>query len=446
MARILIGTVPIIGHINPLLPLARRLAERGHDVRWYTSATFRERIEASGARFLAARHAGDLEAFRREDHAPGGKKLEGVAALKVDIKHFFIDSAPQQLRDLQDMTRHDPPDVVLVDPGFLGGLFYSEVTGTPLAVCNVLPIGFSSRDTMPNGLGSPPDASQRGRLRNQMLQWAVEHVLFRDVQQYWNQVRESLGLPPTGWLMDVAKSVDLYMQPCVPGFEYPRSDMPPQVHFIGLLPAPTPAGWTPPPWWGDLDGSRPVVHVTQGTVANEQPDLIKPALEGLASEDVLVVVATGGRSAAELGLADVPANARIAPFLSYPALLPRTAAMLTNGGYGGVQMALAHGVPLAVAGTTEDKPEVAARVAWSGAGINLKTSTPSAEQIRAAVRSLLSEARYRERAQGLAAEYRRYDAVTLGAGLLERLAATGAMVVRAEHEQPGAALSPAANA
>ena len=36
--------------------------------------------------------------------------------------------------------------------------------------------------------------------------------------------------------------------------------------------------------------------------------------------------------------------------------------MLTNGGYGGVQYALAHGVPLVVAGDTEDKPEVAARV------------------------------------------------------------------------------------
>jgi UDP:flavonoid glycosyltransferase YjiC (YdhE family) len=36
--------------------------------------------------------------------------------------------------------------------------------------------------------------------------------------------------------------------------------------------------------------------------------------------------------------------------------------MVTNGGYGGVQMALAHAVPLVVAGAKEDKPEVAGRV------------------------------------------------------------------------------------
>jgi UDP:flavonoid glycosyltransferase YjiC (YdhE family) len=39
--------------------------------------------------------------------------------------------------------------------------------------------------------------------------------------------------------------------------------------------------------------------------------------------------------------------------------------MVTNGGYGGVQMALSYGVPLVVAGASEDKPEVAP--VWRGA-------------------------------------------------------------------------------
>ena len=47
--------------------------------------------------------------------------------------------------------------------------------------------------------------------------------------------------------------------------------------------------------------------------------------------------------------------------------------MVTNGGYGAVQRALIAGVPLVVAGNTEDKPEVAARVECFGAGVNLRT-------------------------------------------------------------------------
>jgi hypothetical protein len=80
--------------------------------------------------------------------------------------------------------------------------------------------------------------------------------------------RASIGLPPTGWFLDTVTRAQLYMQLTAPGFEYPRRDLAPNVHFIGAMPAPAPRDWTPPAWWPTLDGSRPVVHLTQGTVAN----------------------------------------------------------------------------------------------------------------------------------------------------------------------------------
>jgi UDP:flavonoid glycosyltransferase YjiC (YdhE family) len=48
------------------------------------------------------------------------------------------------------------------------------------------------------------------------------------------------------------------------------------------------------------------------------------------------------------------------------------------------------GVPLVVAGVTEEKPEVAARVAWSGTGINLRSGRPTARRLRAAVHAVLA--------------------------------------------------------
>ena len=73
--------------------------------------------------------------------------------------------------------------------------------------------------------------------------------------------------------------------------------------------------------------------------------------------------------------------------------------MVTNGGYGAVQRALSTGIPLVVAGNTEDKPEVAARVAWAGAGIDLSSGTPTPKAIRAAVREVLGDGRYMGRAR-----------------------------------------------
>ncbi len=64
---------------------------------------------------------------------------------------------------------------------------------------------------------------------------------------------------------------------------------------------------------------------------------------------------------------------------------PRHSARSSNGGYGGVHFALRYGVRLGVAGRTEDKMEVTARVGCSGAGVNLHTQRPKPAAIARAV-------------------------------------------------------------
>jgi UDP:flavonoid glycosyltransferase YjiC (YdhE family) len=104
--------------------------------------------------------------------------------------------------------------------------------------------------------------------------------------------------------------------------------------------------------------------------------------------------------------------------------------MVTNGGYNGVQIALANGVPLVAAGTSEEKPEVCARIAWAGVGINLKTKTPTPMEIKEAVKTILTSPDYRQKAQKMQAEMASYDAPTQSAILLEELAATKQPVLR----------------
>ena len=196
------------------------------------------------------------------------------------------------------------------------------------------------------------------------------------------------------------------------------------MHFIGpYLPQP-PAAFTPPVWWDALQGGKPVIHVTQGTVATEADDLIVPTLQALADEDVLVVAATGGKPIESLKIALMPANARIEPFIPYYHLLPHVDVMVTNGGYNGVQAALAFGVPLVATGQTEEKPEICARIEWAGVGINLKTKKPTPKQIRNAVKKILESPQYRQKAKLFQADIAHYDAPTLSAKLLEQLATT----------------------
>jgi UDP:flavonoid glycosyltransferase YjiC (YdhE family) len=77
-------------------------------------------------------------------------------------------------------------------------------------------------------------------------------------------------------------------------------------------------------------------------VATDASELIAPTLRALEFEDLFVVAA--GVEASDLE--HVPGNARVERFIPFAALMPLVDAYVTNGGYGGVTIALANGVPV----------------------------------------------------------------------------------------------------
>jgi UDP:flavonoid glycosyltransferase YjiC (YdhE family) len=123
-------------------------------------------------------------------------------------------------------------------------------------------------------------------------------------------------------------------------------------------------------------------------------------------------------------LGALPANARLERFIPHAELLPHVDVMVTNGGYNGVLTALAHGVPLVAAGCSEDKQEVSARIAWARVGLDLKTDTPSAEQLANAVHRVLHDPIFRRNVRRVQADFAQHDGPTEAAMLLEQLALT----------------------
>jgi UDP:flavonoid glycosyltransferase YjiC (YdhE family) len=99
--------------------------------------------------------------------------------------------------------------------------------------------------------------------------------------------------------------------------------------------------------------------------------------------------------------------------------------MITNGGWGGVLAGLAAGVPLIIAGGDLDKPEIATRVAYSGAGIDLRTGRPSRAAIARAYGQLATEPRYRDAARRIADELARHDGAREVADRVEAVVAAG---------------------
>ncbi len=419
MARLLVATVPLTGHVQPMALLVRELVARGHEVTWYAGTKFAATIARTGAQFAAMRSARDYDDADIEAAFPALRGQRGLARVKRQLRELFIAPMADGKRDLEELARAIMPDAIIADSAHLGAAAFAEASGTPWVGLGISALMAPSIDTAPFGSAYPPAPGKAGERRNKIMNHVVFRVMFADVNRAYRKARVAAGLPAGERTYFDVMAHDLFLQPTVPGFEYPRRDLPSQVRFIGAL-VPPPTSSSVPPWWPDValarEQGRPIVHVTQGTLATDPGELIAPALAALASEDVLVVV-TGRYDG------DVPANARVAPYVPYTLLLPNVSAMITNAGYGGVQMALHHGIPIVAAGGSEEKPEIAARIAWSGTGIDLETGTPSPKVLRAAVRRVLDEASFRERAREIAREMATYDAPSLGAAYIEEVVA-----------------------
>ncbi|SBT38717.1 glycosyltransferase [Micromonospora auratinigra] len=409
MARFLLASVPIAGHTNPLKPIARALVDAGHVVDWYTGRDFRDGVVATGATHLPMHAELERQAAKFSHDHPEREALTGLAGIRWDLKHLFLDPVVQQVADLRELTGRLRPDAVIADMGFVGASALHELTGIAWISVGISPLPIPSRDTAPFGSALSPSATTLGRLRNRLLYSLMDNVVLRDVGNHWQQLRASIALPPTDVPPFATISPLLHLQNGVAEFEYPRSDLPPQVRFVGSLADDPSAPFAAPAWWGEVTSrARPVVHVTQGTVANENlDDLVGRTMRVLSEDEVFVVVTTGGPDPSVLG--ELPGNARAARFVPHSELLPFTDVMVTNGGYGGVQKALSLGVPLVVAGATEDKPEVAARVAYAGAGLRLRSAAPGDDTLRTAIRRVLREPSFRRGAQRLRDAYARID-------------------------------------
>ena len=429
MPTYLLCATPVHGHVTPLLGIGRALAQRGHRVVLLTGSRFAAQAADAGLEFRSLQGIADFDDRDVETYLPDRNRYRGIARAQYDIQNIFVRTIPDQFAALRATLGEVTPDAILVDGAFAGvtPLLFRDAPRPPILGVGVTPLSQSSADVAPFGMGLGPLPGGIGRIRNRLLGFLANKVIFRDTHQLAKRILAELGVTSIpGSIMDVSRSFDRFLQLTPAELEYPRQDLGSATRFVGPVP-PTPGQTPEPEWWTDLDGTRPIVHVTQGTIDNSDLSrLIVPTITALGSDRSdapLVIVTLGGRgSSADAELGALPANVRVAEYLPYDKLLPLCDVVVTNGGFGGVLQALRAGVPLVVAGDTEDKPEVAARVAWAGVGVDLKTGRPTASAVARAVADVLGQESFRQRTAQMAKAIARLDTLDLIEGELLALA------------------------
>jgi UDP:flavonoid glycosyltransferase YjiC (YdhE family) len=424
MARILVASMPFAGHVGVLAPIATELSRRGHEIIAYTGAKYQGRFTASeqaGATWLPWSAAPDFDDADPAATIPQVGDGKGLRGGRANVEHLLFGTGAAQAEDILAEAARKPFDLLVTDYLSFGGALAGEKLGMPWASVAVTPLSLATKSLPPPGLPVSPAQGALGRGRDVLLHKIFRATTRRFVDPVLNQMRSAAGLAPASGGMDSLFSPHLILAHGVSSLDYSREDLPSHAHFIGRVAAAS--GGALPYWWPELAEARttgrPIVYVTQGTLDVDPDDLLKPAIAGLAGEDVLVICTTARPGTGALGA--LPGNVRVAEFLPHDLLLPMIDVMVTNGGWGGVLAALQAGVPLVVAGDSLDKPEGARRVAWSGAGINLRTGSPSAAKVRRAVLDVLAQPARKLRAREIGEQLTAAGGTGTAAKLIEGL-------------------------
>ncbi|OCL02246.1 glycosyltransferase family 1 protein [Glonium stellatum] len=388
---------------------------------------FKDAIESIGAKFVPL--DGSERMMSEEDMATFMSMPAGLDTEAFAIKNVFLKAIPDHHRTMQRVFRGfrekygtEQPLIFLYDSSFLGvapvllgapGIRPDHAIGIGLS-----PFTFASDDTMPFRSGFQPDVSSKSReIHQRALNDQKEEPFFKDIHTVFLEVLKSMGVqPPVPSMWDAFGLLpDRLLQLGIPEFEYPRSDLRPNVKFIGALPSVGLSEPALPPWWDDVlaakKNNKVVVAVSSGSVDNNPEDLIIPTLKALKDREDILVIATLVASENLGSDLDIPSNARIAKFVPFDILLPHVSILVSNGGYGTVQQALRIGVPMVLAGVGQDKAQTSAIADWAGVAINLAARRPAEAGIKRAVVEIIKNPKYREKAAEFALKYREYDAL-----------------------------------
>lgn len=367
------------GHFEPLVPLARAAAAKGHTVAFSGEPALVPAVAAAG--FTVFPSGPNTSSTQRRPLLPLDAARED-RALRDSYAGWV---ARGRAADLLALCAEWQPGLVVCDEVDFGAMLAAERLGLPYASVLVIAAGsFVRRELLAEPL---------------------------------NSLRTELGLPPDPGLAMLSRH--LVLSPFPPSFRHPAFPLPATAHAFRLA-EPAAAGPAAPPWGLGRAGS-PTVYFTLGTVFNlESGDLFARVLAGLRALPINLVV-TVGHSIDPSELGPQPPRVHIERYLPQAQILPHCDLVVSHGGSGSVLGALTHGLPLVLIPMGADQPHNAARCAALGLGQVLDPVTLTPGEVRAAVSAGLAQPGYRRAAQRLSAELAALPDVAQAASRLEML-------------------------
>lgn len=365
MAKFAFVNLPFHAHINPTLPVVQELIARGDQVVYYLTEKYREAIEATGATFYS---------YQSILEQPAGKVQEGSNPLALPM--LMIDECSSVMSQILENVRHEQPDCLVYNPMAVSGRFIAQILGIPAVISRAF-FAPHEKNLRAYQFGKKDPAFEK-RLQTSMEELCNRYPIepFDVVSMFLH--KEALNI------VYVPRSFQPYGESFGPEYVFVGPS-------IGLHCA------TADFPFEHLDG-RPLIYITLGTVANNNPEFFNMCFAAFADQPWQVVITTG-RPLEQLHLSTPPENVLLRSYVPQFEILQQTSLCIHHGGMATIMDCLFLGIPMIAIPQAANQQPNARRIAETGLGVLLEKESVNAELLRETVASILNDSAFHALAQ-----------------------------------------------
>jgi zeaxanthin glucosyltransferase len=410
------------GHLNPMTTLGYELKKQGHRVTLFGILDAEPKAVAAGLEFQSIGESDFPKGFTKEMFTELGK-MSGFAALQYTIK-YIQKGAFITLREVPTLVKQRDVDALIVDQVSPEGGSVAESLDIPFVSCACALMMNRDISVPPFNTfwdyGSFPWVKARNWAGYKLLNRAGKPI--RDVI---NEYRSQWNLKPILNANDYySKLAQLCQQPSE--FEFPRQDLPNCFHFTGPYNNLYSREPTPFPF-AKLTG-QPLIYASMGTIQNRLLEVFHSIAEACNGLDVQLIISLGGSASPET-LQGLPGNPLVVSYAPQLELLQKTTLTITHAGMNTTLESLSNGVPMVAIPIANDQPGVASRIVWSGCGEAIPVKKVNVDNLRTAIKKVLTEDSYRKNALRLEAAIKKAGGTKRAIDIVEQAISTGKPVL-----------------
>lgn len=370
MSKIAFFCIPAHGHTNPTLEVVRELIRLGNEVWYYSYDILKDKIEATGARYISCDKYDIQMSLTPEE----GKRISTDLAFSMEV---LVNTTLALEEAIEEEMKAWRPDCIVADSMAIWGKLTAQKSGIPF-VSSTTTFAFNrySAQIMKDG---------RGSLIQLFFSMMKANKSLKKLRKKGYPVKGVLSIIQNDNATETIVYTSSQFQPYAETFSEKYT-------FVGPSIAPLEYQVE------KLD--VPAIYISMGTVNNNMLLFYKNCLTACKDRGIHAILSVGkDTDIADFG--EIPPNIRIENSVNQIAVLQQADVFITHCGMNSVNEALYYEVPLILFPQTNEQKGVAYRVNELGAGVYLKDESPDA--IRSAISEVLGNPVYKEKA-GIIAE------------------------------------------